>query len=292
MAVVLCISVFCIPAYATNTEDQAFQEAESILKEAEFFPLSETEYTETKSYSIKGDIVITRDYTDQKSELFVIKDDVISTYMYADLKNGTLSRTDYINGNVQTETQAISTPKEQSVSTQGLRDYSSLGRVRYKYANGSQYSLCGANVQLASTTTNSGQYDLAGKYDDEVALAYLIVGLISIPLGVAHPIAAGIISGVATLTGYMYSIKSPYYISARTTTNNWKVTDTSSSKNYELIEGVKYVITEQHNAGDIYYEGDFWEKTAFTKKDESFAYYVYPLLFNYVIFDIYDWSIT
>ncbi|WP_298023431.1 hypothetical protein [uncultured Dysosmobacter sp.] len=294
MSIVMCISLLCIPSYAVEmVEDQAIQEAENILEKEGFFLLSEAEYKKETSHSISGDIVITRDYVDKKSELFLIKDGTVATYVYADLENRILTRTDYIGGSVQVNTQEIRESVDQNERmTRGIRDYESLGRVRYRYANGSQYSLCGANVALASTVSNSGQYDLAGQYDDEVALAYAIVGFIGIPLGFAYPVAAAIITGVATLTGYVYSIKEPYYISAKTTTNNWKVTDTSSSSNYDVIEGVKYVITEQGRVGETYYDGDFWEKTAFTGRNESFANYIYPLLFNYVIFEIYDWSIT
>ena len=292
MAIIMC-GILYIPGYAVSIgEENAFQNAKQILVER-FTPISDSDYTEKIFYSVKGDVVITRDYQDKKTEMFVISENKVSSYMYADFVNLTMSRTDYINGEERTERQCLQEHRNSLAnSTYGLRDYKYLGQVRYQYAAGSQYNLCGARVELASTVINSDKYNLAGTYDDDVALAYFIAGILLIPFGFAHPVAAAIISSVASFTGYLYSIKSPYYISAKTTTNNWKVIDISNSRNYDVVEGVEYIITEQGRVGDTYYDGDFWEKSAFTNRSSSFAYYIYPLLFSYTIFDIYDWNIA
>lgn len=153
LALVMTMSL-CVPALAVEDDGK---NAKNILEKEGFFRLSDAECKEETSHSISGDIVITRDYVDKKSELFLIKSETVAMYMYADLENRVLTCINYTDENVQVKTQEIEgTSSENTRLTRGLRDYVSLGRVRYRYANGSQYSLCGANVALASTVSNSG----------------------------------------------------------------------------------------------------------------------------------------
>lgn len=199
------------------------------------------------------------------------------------LKNGELISSSYLNRNDQSVTYkkysngfVVDTHKKHYY----ISDISQQNATRASFPVGSiTYSADrGTNTISLSYTSKviPSEYDVNGTYRDKTELLAFLIGVLSIPAGVAQ-VALGIIMAIG---GYAIQFTGALVfreikVRAEKTTVTWDAINKGTQNLSTSFSGSKYVVTEvgydSHEDADFTY----WDPSCFSKRDVEFAKTVY-----------------
>lgn len=170
--------------------------------------------------------------------------------------------------------------------------YTSVGRIRYNYANlGGSAGQVGVNISRETTVYSGSRYNVNGLYQDLAAFTSFIAGVLSLPFFVASAVARAILTALGIGLGATSIVIPNKYLRANEEINTWKLVDTSNSGHVNYMSGTKFTIVEESpQKTRTYYEGDYYPSTAFANHDLTFANTVFMYMFTYPSWDVYAWN--
>ena len=115
---------------------------------------------------------------------------------------------------------------------------------------------------------------------------------LTIPVTKLNAFAGAVLGAIGIAASAANFFVPDLYIDCTKTVNHWKVTDTSNNSNTSTFVGSRYNFSGAGVTDKYEDEELFFEKLAFTSKNRAFSFYVFPILFNYYSFDVYDWYIA
>ena len=188
-----------------------------------------------------------------------------------------------------TSTQTIYyTPVNKQVNAP--KAYTSLGRIRYQYADGGG-GICGANVSLETTTHTGSRYNVRGTYQNLAALVGYIIGVFSLPNAIASQVAAAVLSWAGFAVGTISFFIPDKYLRCTEEINKFKLVNMSNSGHIKYITGTKFTITEESpQQNRVYYDGTYHPSNVYSSQNTVFAHSVFLSLFAYTSWNIYAWN--
>lgn len=293
-----------LPALAINTKSSsAINQASIVLKnmcnlsEVQIIDatsgIDEPKITSNKVAVVydeagKSVIVLAEEFDDGNAAVSVIEGNSIVSATYINRNKGT---TEYIDYEDQSSFTLRTPTNDSDAIALAAISYEYLGRIRYTY-NGSNANICGANIYFSSEGPKNDRYNLNGTYKNITGFIAAMSAFLTIPVTILNPFAGKVLTAIGIAATAVNFVVPNLYVDCTKTVNHWKVTDNSNNSNTSTFVGSRYIyscagVTDSHADEELFYE-----KSAFTGRNRAFAFFVFPILFNYYTFDLYDWYIA
>ena len=246
--------------------------------------------------------VNTNDGMDFKSEdlsngdarFYYEKDGQITVEVYVDRATNTVTRTDYVTGEVTSYVCEPANTQQLNNISNSVNEirYTHLGRINYNYYSPTSDVPQGThslNCDYYRTYDTDAPFNVNGRYQDMITFVGFLASIFSLPAAIAGVVAAEVASYVGVAIGAGAMLIPPCLVNCERTTVSWNLNDNNVPSLYAIMAGSRYVYSIDGNQ-HTQYDGDYWPAVSYGNRDYNFAYHIYTLVYGQGRCGVTSWS--
>lgn len=243
-----------------------------------------------------GTTLVGEDLSNGDARFTIIENDEVISEAYLNRNLHQVTLVDYSNGEEEIETKQIPLQSEmmvQSIIPEEIispNSFLKYGTITYNFYGGNAY-VTGTrklDVYCDYSYVPGVLYDVNGEYKNAAELAAYITGWLSIPVGIANPLAGIIIATFGQIVGGVGIIIPECELTCNKTSVTWKGVYTQDRSVYGTIAGTQYAVVGAVNK--TYTQGTYLPQSSYYNRSTTLATGLYTATFGQDIVEIVSWG--